>query len=92
MLNSIDRDGTMIGYDIELVKKVSNAVKIPVIAAGGAGKVEDFGKAVAGGDASAVSAGRMSVFHGKHKAVLINYPEPQQLDEVFDRHNIKATA
>lgn len=72
-LNSIDRDGTMSGYDLDLISQVSKAVSIPVIASGGAGKVEDFRDAVKCG-ASAVSAGSMFVFVGKNRAVLINYP------------------
>ena len=71
-LNSIDRDGTMEGYDLELIKMVSEAINIPVIASGGAGKVEDFNYAVKAG-ASAVSAGSMFVFYGRSRAVLISY-------------------
>ena len=71
-LNSIDRDGTMEGYDLNLIKMVSRAVNMPVIASGGAGKTEDFKNAVEAG-ASAVSAGSMFVFYGRNKAVLINY-------------------
>jgi cyclase len=82
-LNSIDRDGTMEGYDIEMIKRVTEAVSIPVIACGGAGKIEDFVDAVKKGGASAVAAGSMFVFHGKHRAVLITFPEPALLEEVF---------
>ena len=82
-LNSVDRDGTMEGYDIELIKKVSEAVSIPVIACGGAGKVEDFGKAVKIGGASAVAAGSMFVFHGRRRAVLINFPTREELEKVL---------
>jgi cyclase len=82
-LNSIDRDGTMQGYDLELIKMVSRAVSIPVIACGGAGSVEDFASAVRKGEASAVSAGSMFVFQGKHRAVLITYPDIVELDKVL---------
>jgi cyclase len=74
IINSIDRDGTMQGYDISLIKMVSESVKIPVIACGGAGKVADFKDAIEIGRASAVAAGSMFVFQGPHRAVLINYP------------------
>jgi cyclase len=74
LLNSIDRDGTMEGYDIDLIKKVSEAVKIPLVACGGAGKIEDFRSAIKEGGASAAAAGSFFVFHGKRKAVLITYP------------------
>jgi cyclase len=74
-INSIDRDGTMKGYDIELIQKVCAATRTPVIASGGAGSVEHLVEAVERGGASAVAAGSIFVFHGKHKAVLINYPK-----------------
>jgi cyclase len=82
-LNSIDRDGTMEGYDIEMIKRVAEAVSIPVIACGGAGKVMDFAEAVAKGGASAVAAGSMFVFHGKNRAVLITYPSIHDLEEAL---------
>lgn len=78
LLNAIDRDGMMGGYDLDLVSRVSHAVSIPVIAAGGAGAVSDFAKATDAG-AGAVSAGAMFVFHGPHRAVLITYPTRTQL-------------
>lgn len=78
IINSIDKDGTMLGYDIELIRRVSEEVNIPVIACGGAGKVEDFASAVYAG-ASACAAGSMFVFTGSLKAVLINYPSKEEL-------------
>jgi len=74
-LNSINKDGTMEGYDIELIKKVSGAVSVPVIACGGAGRLSDFTDAVGLGGASAVAAGSFFVFYGDHRAVLISYPD-----------------
>jgi cyclase len=82
-LNSIDRDGTMEGYDVELVRRVTSAVRIPVIACGGAGTVAHLRDAVKQGGASAVSAGSMFVFHGRHRAVLITYPSPEDLARAF---------
>jgi cyclase len=79
LLNSIDRDGTMQGYDIELVRSVARAVAVPVIACGGAGSLADFSTALREGGASAVAAGSFFVFHGRHRAVLISYPSPDQL-------------
>jgi cyclase len=73
-LNSIDCDGQMQGYDIELIKKVSAIVNVPVVACGGAGTLDHMRKAMSQGGASAVAAGSMFVFYGKHSAVLINYP------------------
>jgi cyclase len=83
IINSIDRDGSMEGYDIELIKTVSDSVTIPVVALGGAGKVEDLNEAVQNGHASAVAAGSMFVFHGPRRAVLINYPQPEELKNIF---------
>lgn len=73
-INSIDRDGCMLGYDLDLIKKVVKLVDIPVIACGGAGKVEHLKEALSCG-LSGVVAGSLFVYHGKHKAVLINYPK-----------------
>jgi imidazole glycerol-phosphate synthase subunit HisF len=61
ILNNIDRDGTMIGYDIETVREVADAIRIPLIACGGAGKLHDFSSTIKDGHASAVAAG--SIFH-----------------------------
>ncbi len=77
-LCSIDRDGTYEGYDLDLIRKVSEAVNIPVVACGGAGNIDDFAKAVRHG-ASAVAAGSMFVFQRPHNAVLISYPSQQEL-------------
>lgn len=74
LVNSVDRDGTMNGYDLDLLRDVSQRVTVPVIACGGAGSIEHLKQAVQIGGASAVCAGSMFVFHGKHRAVLINYP------------------
>ena len=83
LLNSIDRDGTMSGYDINLMKKVTTEVDIPVIACGGAETVSDLGKAVNEGGASAAGAGSMFVFQGPHRAVLVSYPSQDEIKDVF---------
>jgi cyclase len=72
-LNAVDRDGTWEGYDLELIKSVSQSVSIPVVACGGASNVEDFRKAVQAG-ASAVAAGSMFVYQKKGMGVLISFP------------------
>lgn len=82
LLTSIDRDGCMGGYDLALIKAVSEAVSIPVVASGGAAVPNDFLEARKAG-ASAASAGSMFVFHGKHRAVLITYPPYSQLETLF---------
>ena len=80
ILMSIEKDGTFSGYDLELIKQVSHAVTIPVVAIGGAGSVEDFAAAVQSG-ASAVAAGSQFVFQRPHRAVLISYPSQKELKE-----------
>ena len=77
-LNSIDRDGTMQGYDLELVRRVAEAVTIPVVACGGAGNIQHLAEAVQAG-ASAAAAGSMFVFQGPLRGVLISYPAQEEL-------------
>jgi cyclase len=83
LVNSIDCDGMMQGYDIELLKKITHAVSIPVIACGGAGNTTDLAKAVYQGGASAAAAGSMFVFQGKYRAVLITFPTEEELAPLF---------
>ncbi|MGG9972111.1 AglZ/HisF2 family acetamidino modification protein [Ferruginibacter sp. SUN002] len=80
LVNNIDADGTYKGFDTNLIHQITSAVKIPVIAIGGAGNVEDFCKAKQAG-ASAVAAGSMFVFQRPHQAVLISYPTQKELKE-----------
>lgn len=82
-INSIDGDGTMTGYDINLIKLVSENVTMPVVASGGAGKLEHFSQAISAG-ASGVAAGAMFVFHGIHRAVLISYPKYEELEKILE--------
>ncbi|WZB68634.1 HisA/HisF-related TIM barrel protein [Achromobacter xylosoxidans] len=79
-INSIDRDGTMTGYDVEFLKKLGNAVDTPLIACGGAGNLNHMHEAVTQARIPALAAGSMFVFHGKHRAVLINYPNRAELE------------
>lgn len=79
LLNSLDCDGMMSGYDLNLIKSVAENVNIPVIACGGASGVEDLRVALKEGKAHAVAAGSMFVYYGKKRAVLINVPEEQEL-------------
>jgi len=80
LLTSVDRDGTLSGYDLELVRRVTKAVSIPVVASGGAGNLGDFGRVVNESGAAAAAAGSLFVFHGKHRAVLISYPGQKELE------------
>ncbi len=83
LVNSIDRDGTKAGYDLESIRKVSHAVTIPVIACGGAGTYDDLRGAIFDGGASAAAAGSLFVFHGRHNAVLISYPSQDEMRRIF---------
>ncbi len=80
ILQSIDRDGTYKGYDLDTIHLISSKIPIPVVALGGAGSLDDFSDAVAKG-ASAVAAGSMFVFQRPHQAVLISYPKQSELKE-----------
>jgi len=81
LLNSIDRDGTYQGYDLELIRSVASAVPVPVVACGGARNVGDFLAATRDAEASAVAAGSIFVFQGVHRAVLVNFPSVAVLNE-----------
>lgn len=83
LLTDVDREGTWSGFDLELVRRVSDAVEIPVIAQGGAGGVSDVVDAVRRGGASSVAVGSMVVFQKKDFGVLVNYPEPSTLKDAF---------
>jgi len=79
LLNSMDRDGTMQGYDIPLIKSVTSAVNIPVIALGGGGTMAHISQVFQDGGASAAAAGSMFVYFGRKRAVLINYPSREEI-------------
>jgi imidazole glycerol-phosphate synthase subunit HisF len=79
IVQSISRDGTMEGYDLDLIARVSEAVTIPVVALGGAGGLEHLRQAYDQTYASALAAGSMFVFHGPRRGVLINYPDRAEL-------------
>lgn len=79
LLNSVDRDGTQKGFDVSLVESVASAVHVPVIACGGAGSIGDIVELFDRTCVSAVAAGSLFVLHGKHRAVLISYPDINKL-------------
>ncbi len=87
IINNVDADGLMGGFDLKLIKGLSEKTDVPMVVIGGAGNLKDVKLAINSG-ASAVAAGSMFVFHGKHKAVLINYPEREiiknSLNEKFN--------
>ncbi len=80
VVNSIDRDGTMKGYDVELVSRVRGAVSVPMTALGGAGSLDDIAALIRKFPILGVAAGSLFVFKGIYRAVLINYPRRQEKD------------
>lgn len=78
-LNSIDRDGTYSGLDLETAEQIANLSSVPVIICGGASSVENLGLGLHS-KVSAVAAGSLFVFYGKLKAVLINYPDKNKFN------------
>lgn len=85
LLNSIERDGTNEGYDIATLSEISDILSVPLVACGGAGSIDDMKLAVEQGKASAVAAGALFVFVGKHRAVLINYPNQDAIRKTFGK-------
>lgn len=85
VVNSIDRDGTMEGYDLELAELVRVATTLPITILGGAGKLPDLGKLVGRCGIVGAAAGSMFVFKGIYRAVLISYPNPRLKQNVFDQ-------
>jgi cyclase len=80
LLTSVEREGSWRGYDLDLVRRVSDAVAIPLIAHGGAGGVEHLARAVREGHASSVAVGSMVVFQKEGYGVLVNFPERETLE------------
>lgn len=83
LLNLIDRDGTWSGFDLKLIREVTNAIGLPVIVCGGAGSLQDVRSAVTEGRASAVAIGSMAVFQGKDLGVLIKFPTRKEQEAAF---------
>lgn len=81
-INNIDKDGTMSGYDIKLVDKITSAVEIPVVACGGAGNINDIAELFRKTRVSGAAVGSLFIYFGKHKAVLINVPSEEEFRKV----------
>lgn len=82
VINSIDQDGMMKGYDHSLINKIREVISIPLTVLGGAGSLEDIGQIIQQHGIIGVAAGSLFVFKGKFRAVLINYPVP------FEKKNL----
>lgn len=86
VINSVDMDGQMKGYDMALAEKVRKEVSVPLTILGGAGKLEDIGNLIQKFGIIGASAGSLFVFRGVYRAVLINYPSPEVKDELIQKN------
>jgi cyclase len=86
VINSVDLDGQMTGYDLDLARHVRKALKVPITFLGGAGSLDDIGKLVGTVGVVGAAAGSLFVFKGKYRAVLINYPTPEQKERLCRAH------
>ncbi|NRS90146.1 cyclase [Flavobacterium sp. 7E] len=83
VINSIDKDGVMKGYDLDLIAKVREKITLPMTVLGGAGSLEDIKKVINIHGVIGVAAGSLFVFKGPYKAVLINYPTQLEKNKIF---------
>lgn len=86
IINSIDRDGKMTGYDFELYDRLKTVTTVPMTLLGGAGNLDDIGKAIEKYGIIGVGAGSLFVFKGKYKAVLINYPTASEKEALIKQY------
>ena len=83
IINSIDRDGTYKGYDIKLLSEISLHINVPLVALGGARNYDDFKMILKKTKVHSVAAGSIFVFYGPHKAVLIQYPNENEMENII---------
>jgi len=87
VINSIDNDGLMNGYNISLIEKIMNVVDIPITAVGGAGTLSDIEELFRLFGLIGACAGSLFVYKGVYRAVLINYPTAEEKQHIFDYGN-----
>lgn len=83
VVNSIDRDGNMTGYDYDLIDMVRSLTDVPLTAVGGAGSYEDIKSLISRYKIIGAAAGSIFVFKGKYKAVLISYPDKKEKNDIL---------
>ena len=83
IINSIDNDGMMNGFDMNIIAKVREEITIPLTVLGGAGNLEDIKKVILNNGIVGVAAGSLFVFRGVYKAVLINYPSKEEKNTIY---------
>ena len=88
LVNSIDQDGTMTGYDMVLIDQIRNAVTLPLTAMGGAGSHADISALINRYGIIGAAAGSIFVIKGKYRAVLIQYPNPFEKDQILSAHSV----
>lgn len=86
VINSIDNDGTMKGYDLYLACKIRDKINIPLTILGGAGSLDDMGQLIKEHGIIGVAAGSLFVFKGKYRAVLINYPTALEKENLLKKY------
>lgn len=89
VINSIDQDGTMKGYDQTIIDKIREAIHIPITVLGGAGTLEHIGEMISKHGIIGAAAGSLFVFKGKYRAVLINYPNQAEKEELIQHYFIQ---
>jgi cyclase len=85
IVQSIEKDGSMLGYNIGLTRSVSEAVTIPVVALGGAGNLLHLSQVNKEAYANGLAAGSMFVYHGARRGILINYPTKDEINAIFSK-------
>jgi len=86
VVNSIDNDGVMKGFDLKLIESIRNQISIPLTVSGGVGSLDDIGAVIQQHGIIGVSAGSLFVFKGKYRAVLINYPTPTEKEVLIKKY------
>ncbi|PKO98512.1 MAG: imidazole glycerol phosphate synthase subunit HisF [Bacteroidetes bacterium HGW-Bacteroidetes-8] len=86
VINSIDQDGMMQGYDMNLINTIRNAISIPLTVMGGAGSLDHLGEVIKAYGIIGTAAGSLFVFKGKYRAVLINYPTVIEKEELINKY------
>ena len=89
VVNSIDQDGVMKGYDINLINKIREVISIPMTVMGGAGTLDDIGNIIQQHGIIGVAAGSLFVFKGKYRAVLINYPTAIEKSLLLEKYFLR---
>jgi cyclase len=84
LVNSVDKDGEMKGYDLQLIEQIRSAVNVPLTVLGGAGSLDDIKNVINKFGVIGVAAGSLFVFKGKYRAVLINYPNREEKAKLFN--------